>query len=134
MNLIKVCLIETYTKDDLSTGVFEMTKHKLDKLFANTFIDDPAELSLFNDNDEISDDNIFLLWFNEQVSKEKENVAKCEPGNVDNYLYFPKFIALLKRLLNKLPLWSKVMCPIFKNENKAPSSSAVEDYFKTLKK
>lgn len=70
-----------------------------------------------------------MVWFDQFIE-----TNKCETISENKNVYFyPPFLSTLKRLLYKMPLWSNLLCPFYKSENKSPSSSAAESHFKTLK-
>jgi hypothetical protein len=73
----------------------------------------------------------FFIWLDEKIAQCYKESAEIKGKNKNSY-FFPTFVPDFRRILGKLPLWSNLLCPVFKTDNIAPSSSGVESYFKTL--
>lgn len=133
-NVVNLCL----SQYDDEIGDFSIAKSRLDKLLHNVTLDgfdSESKLNLYKkhafDVDINNEDLEFIQWFNNivQDTKKRNPILK----NNKNAYYCPPFITTFRRILMKLPLWSNLLRPLFESENKAPSSSGVESYFKTLK-
>lgn len=134
-DIIYVCLCQCTDK----VGEYRAAKSRLDGLLRDVKF---QELDAENENlvktssyefDDATDndDFEFINWFNSIV----DDVRKKNPileNNVNKY-YYPPFVTTFRRILTKLPLWSNLATTLFESENKAPSSSGIESYFKTLK-
>lgn len=140
-DIIEVCLGQENTMYNNNSDL-EATLSRLNKKIENINLPNFTPDSDLNEiSDPIPDDSSinfpdnfeFMSWFDKLVETIKnKNQSKNVSRNGNSY-YFPVFIPTFKRLLFKLPLWSNVLCATFNSENKAPSSSGIEAYFKTLK-
>ena len=134
-DIINVCLGQ-YT-NDMENDCRE-AKLRLDKTLNGVEVDHldseikkSEETYKFDDNTE---DLNFSIWFDDILKREKR---KNQPNVIlkynENLYYFPPFIPTLRRIIFRLPLWSNVSYSYLDSENKTPSSSGIESYFKTLK-
>lgn len=112
---------------NLKRRIQGITIDKKDSNNAHNYVDEER----FLNEENVLDVSNFMVWFDNIVAcKNKQEEESCERPNK---LYYPPLISTLKRLLGKLPMWSNVMAPLYNSKNKNPSSSASEDYFKTIK-
>lgn len=133
-HIIKIC---TFKYAFTSNETCKISMQYLKSLLVNTENpveeNDKKDLSDYYYYVTIPDDDDIIGWFDELVNKEKILEELKDKTEKPNDYYLPNLVSTLKRLMIKLPLWSNVMCPFYKSENKSPTSSAIESYFKTLK-
>lgn len=134
-DILNVCLGQ-YT-NDMDNDCKE-AKLRLDKLLNGVGVDHLDLESKSTDKTYKFDDNTedfsFSLWFDDILKTVKrKNQDNMILKYNENVYYFPPFIPTLRRIILRLPLWSNLSCSYFDSENKAPSSSGIESYFKTLK-
>lgn len=130
-NMVKIC---TYKYYNTTNKAWDLAMQNMkERLFAT---EDPVpeyggeRETFYHDTLIIEEDNI-MYWFDEIVEQQKSLFQT--PTETRNKYYLPHLTSTLRRLLIKLPLWSNVMCPLYDTQNKSPTSSSVESYFKTLK-
>lgn len=132
-DVVRLCLTE-YDNPENPVSVYIQ---KISCTLGNTTYTEPNEdtdeKENIHENIILDDDDGLLSWFDEIVEREKSLDKTKSSSESQNSFYMPHLITTLKRLLLKLPLWSNIMCPLYKSQNKVPTSSAIESYFKTMK-
>lgn len=78
-------------------------------------------------------DTVIYKWIIAIYDSVKPTIHS-EADSVENVYYTDKLNNYLMELFSRLPMWSNLMCPIFKSTNYNPSSSGSESEFKNLKR